>query len=145
VLGRSRTLFFLALALTACAPIPVVEFVTEDASIPRVDASGALDAGERHAPDATVYDAGSPVEDASVDATREPADAGSSPPSGICPTSLPEGTSYCCNVTPCRGTPDACAAECTNCENNCGAQTCCMDHNGNYEGCASSAATCRDP
>jgi hypothetical protein len=145
-----------------------------DAAAPVADATATVDAGEEPTeaaaapvmPDAALpeaspndgaphVDAAPPPPDAAPpppdaappppDAAPPPSDAASSDPDVACPTSPPAGASICCGTVPCRGAASSCSDECTNCENNCSMRACCLDHNGNYQGCADSPTACPTP
>ena len=69
-------------------------------------------------------------------------DAAADSGDATCPQGVPQGASVCCGSVPCKGPASACQGECTNCENDCPGQTCCLDKHGNYQGCASSPSAC---
>lgn len=125
----------LTAALGACLTVPDVKF--------EPDASSSADGGR---------DVGA-LEDGSVDASSAPeggagdtatapdsADAGDS--GATCPAGPPPGASICCGPVPCRGDAGACSSECTNCENNCPDEVCCLDKHGNFQGCAKALGAC---
>lgn len=136
--------------LAGCLDVPQVTFVAADAADDaRSDATGVPDDGPA-ASDASDASMGAQdgtgdvaVADADADATAI-ADTGPDDASdgGMCPGSIPPGAAWCCGSVPCKGTAAACQAECTNCENNCSGQSCCLDKNGNYHGCAATPAAC---
>jgi hypothetical protein len=132
-----------------CINVPPVAFVgadagaDADASTP-TDASGAADvavrldatieAGQGTA-EAAVLDDGA-LDDVALDTGA--LDGGTQ----VCPNAVPSGAAACCDSVPCRGSPDSCDAACTNCKHDCAGQTCCLDGNGNYHGCATTPAMC---
>lgn len=126
-------------SLAACLDVPQVSFAP-DASI---DVHADADGFPADAPDtsnAADSPTGAPdgVDDVAI------ADAGPDGASdgGACPGAVPPGASWCCGPVPCRGAAASCQAECTNCENDCPGQTCCLDKHGNYQGCAANAGAC---
>jgi hypothetical protein len=118
--------FFMRLPLlvaslaTGCLGVPNVTFGPDAA--PDVGAEGAKDSSDSGAP---------------ADATNSD---GSD--SATCPQGIPDGASICCGPVPCKGAEASCQSECTNCENDCPGQTCCLDKHGNYQGCAASPSAC---
>jgi hypothetical protein len=138
----------------ACINVPRVAFIGADAGADADastagDARGAADVAagtdgtteaDQGAADAGRFDAGAldggPLDAGAFDAGVHDATA------QVCPNAAPPGAAACCDTVPCRGTPDSCDAECTNCKHDCAGQTCCLDGNGNYHGCAATPAMC---
>jgi hypothetical protein len=116
-----------------CLDVPHVSFA-QDAS---ADARATYDAAA---------DASTGAGDGAADVTAADAPADAAPDDasdgGTCPGSLPPGAAWCCGSVPCKGTAAKCQAECTNCQNDCPGQTCCLDKNGNYHGCAANPGAC---
>lgn len=109
----------LVLSASSCLGVPSVDFA-EDAAADVSDAARDSQTSR----------------DGSVDAPAGP-DAVPG-----CPASPPPGASWCCGPVPCRGDAGACSAECTNCENDCAEEACCLDEHGNFQGCAKTPIEC---
>lgn len=118
--------------LAGCLDVPQVSFAV-DASSDVAVASDASDASLE------ASDGASDVTSADVTADTASDDASDA---GTCPGNIPTGAAWCCGSVPCKGTAAACQAECTNCENDCPGQTCCLDKHGNYQGCAANPGAC---
>lgn len=147
-------------AFAGCAAVPDITFVPEDASSD-VGAGPVGEGGIRSPPiqvldattplDATVADASPPYDATTtppVDSGSQPADAGAPPYDAGEDIDATCGTYAwpCCGPLQCRGPASACAAECTNCGNNCrGKGACCIDQHNNYQGCAATPAACPPP
>ncbi|HEX8794580.1 MAG TPA: hypothetical protein VF765_26725, partial [Polyangiaceae bacterium] len=121
--------------LTGCLDVPQVSFGP--------DATADAPSDETSAPD----DAPAEAQDGAADAAPADAKADAQPDgasdAGTCPDALSPGAAWCCASVPCKGpTAAACQSECTNCENDCPGQTCCLDKHGNYQGCAATPAAC---
>ena len=133
----TRLPLLVASLATGCLAVPDVRFGPDAAADAGVDgaaeSSSPLDAGADHT--ATTPDA--PTDSGAFDAT----DADLS--SNTCPQAVPDGAAVCCGSAPCKGPAAACQSECTNCENNCRKQTCCLDKHGNYHGCAANPGACQ--
>jgi hypothetical protein len=136
---------------SGCVSVPKVSFFADDAggddgadATVRADASGASDAAAPSdattGADSSAPDAG--VRDATVPEVGGPDAGGPDAAGGICPDAAPAGAAACCGAVPCRGTPNACDASCTNCNNDCAGKTCCLDSLGNYHGCAATPSAC---
>lgn len=130
----------LAVWLAGCASVPDVTFESDAASDSRVDASGRPDDA---AVESDVADGSSGPGDAGAADADAAGDVGTDgAPDASCPVGIPAGAAWCCGPVPCRGTASACQSECTNCENDCPGQTCCLDKHGNYQGCAATPGAC---
>jgi hypothetical protein len=169
--SRIATTLFIAIALSGCRGIPELAFDSDagddasriapdaqsdgtalvdsgidESAIDTHDASGsdARSDADIEPVDANVPDGNSLVSsgpDSSFDAAGPYASGGDD--GGLtCPAGPPPGASVCCKGVPCRGAESSCNTECTNCANNCGGQTCCLDSNGNFHGCAKKPADC---
>jgi hypothetical protein len=146
------------LLFAACDALPVITFTQADASDDTTEAPPPVDAGETRSADAG---AGAPNDAAAAPATpadaAPPVDAALPPPSADAAppqnddaaTPPPDAAMTAADAAcgpPCRGVPSACAEECTNCRNDCRSSgACCLDHNGNYQGCADTVAMCPAP
>jgi hypothetical protein len=131
-----RWLLLVASIATGCVSVPTVTFGPDGApadsgSDGATESSSALDAADHTAPTSDA-----PADSGAFDAT---ATDGSST---TCPQGVPDGASICCGPVPCKGPAAACQSQCTNCENNCPAKTCCLDKHGNFTGCAASPSIC---
>lgn len=129
----------LAAQLAACLSVPDVKFEPDASSASSFSSDGGREVG---ALDEGSVEASSAPEGGADDAAAAPdsADAGDS--GATCPAGPPPGASICCGPVPCRGDAGACTSECTNCENNCADEVCCLDKHGNFQGCAKAPAAC---
>jgi hypothetical protein len=129
--------------LAGCS-VPDVAFVGNDAA-------SAADAAQVPRDGTTTGDELPELGDGQTgaDAVGAPADAGAPGDAvttdgagGGCPDALPSGAAVCCDSVPCKGTVHACTSACVNCSNDCAGLACCLDKNGNFQGCAATAETC---
>jgi hypothetical protein len=143
--GLACALLALLALLAGCATLPSVSFVADDAGLAALDATTSIDGSGEGVVDGAPshpFDAGSvtPPNDAGPIDSGGALDAG---PSGTCPAAPPAGATLCCGNVPCEGMAKKCMDSCTNCENDCNAgQTCCLDKNGNFEGCFGTPSEC---
>ena len=159
MIGRIRTLSVaVPLILAACDALPVITFTQGDASDDVADALPPREAGATRSADSGAAAPGdaaaarTPLADAApgIDAALPPPSADAAPApdddAGAPPTDAAMTIADAACGPPCRGVPSACAEECTNCRNDCRSSgACCLDHNGNYQGCADTVAMCPAP